>query len=96
MSVQPLAADNPRIEAALDELRALVGQRYPDATFQVMRAEDDPEIIHLVAQVDVDDTEELVDLVIDRMIELQIDEGLPIFVIPQRTPERIAARHQVL
>jgi hypothetical protein len=26
------------------------------------------------------------------MIELQVDEGLPIFVIPRRTPERIAAR----
>lgn len=27
----------------------------------------------------------------DRMIQMQVDEGLPIHVIPLRTPERIAA-----
>jgi hypothetical protein len=79
---------------ALDELRALVLRQYPDATFEVTSAPDDPSIVHLIATVDLDDTEDLVDLVIDRMIELQVDEGLPIFVIPQRTPERIAARYQ--
>ena len=92
MSAQSLVTEDPRIDAALDELRALVRQRYPDATFAVTPSPDDPSIVHLVTEVDLDDTEELVDLVIDRMIELQVDEGLPIFVIPQRTPERIAAR----
>lgn len=84
--------DDTKILAALDELRALICQRYPEATFQITSAPDDPSIVHLVAEVDLDDTEELVDLVIDRMIAFQVDEGIPIFVIPRRTPERIAAR----
>lgn len=92
MSVEPLAVNDPRIGAALDELRMLVRHRYPDAVFETTVAPDDPSIIHLIAEVDVDDTEDLVDLVIDRMIDIQVDEGLPIFVIPRRSPERIAAR----
>jgi hypothetical protein len=35
-----------------------------------------------------------VDLVIDRMLELTIDEGVPVYVIPIRTPERIAKLRQ--
>ena len=58
-------------------------------------AEDDASIVHLLARVDVDDTEDVADLVMDRMIQMQVDEGLPIYVIPLRTPERIAALRQV-
>jgi hypothetical protein len=35
-----------------------------------------------------------VDLVIKRMLELQIDEGIPVYVIPMRTAERVAALRQ--
>src|SRR3546814_1184299 len=45
----------------------------------------------LVATVDVEDQDAVLDVVVDRMMELQIDEGLPIFVIPVRTAERVAA-----
>lgn len=89
MSARPSAARDQRVERALDELRALVLQRYPETTFRVSPAQDDPEIVHLTAMVDVEDTEEVVDLVIDRMMQIQIDQGLPIFVIPVRTPERV-------
>jgi hypothetical protein len=92
MSLQSMSQDDPRVSATLDELRALIWRRYPDATFQVTSAPDDPSIVHLIAEVDLDDTEELVDLVIDRMLALQVDDDLPIFVIPRRTPARIAAR----
>jgi hypothetical protein len=34
------------------------------------------------------------DLVMDRMLQLQLDEGIPIYVIPIRTPERVAALRQ--
>jgi len=94
MSLQPVTPSDPKFSAALDELRALIWQRYPEAIFQVTSAPDDPSLVHLIAEVDLDDTEELVDLVIDRMITLQVDEGLPIFVIPRRTPARIAARRR--
>lgn len=89
MSARRSPAGDQRVQRALDELQALVFQRYPETSFRVSPAEDDPEIVHLTAMVDVDDTEEVVDLVIDRMMQIQIDEGLPIFVIPVRTPERV-------
>jgi len=47
--------------------------------------------VHLEATFDVDDPETILDLVIDRVLELQVDERLPIHVIPLRCPERIAA-----
>src|SRR4051794_4412537 len=91
MSREQLQHGNPRIRNALNELADLVRTGYPEATFQVTPAEDDPAIIHLVTRVDVDDPEEVANLVMDRMLELQIDEGLPIYLIPLRTPARIAA-----
>jgi hypothetical protein len=50
---------------------------------------DDPETTHIVATVDLDDPDEAVDLVIDRMLELQLDGGIPVYVLPIRTPERV-------
>jgi len=84
-------AVDPRMGRALEELADLVRRSYPDTTFQVAPSEEDATIVHLIARVDVDDPDEVADLVMDRMIEMQIDEGLPIYLIPLRTPERIAA-----
>ena len=72
-------------------MQNLVQQRYPAATFAVGRGEDNPDAVHVTATVDVDDPDEVVDLVIDRMLALQLDEGLPVYLIPIRTPERVAA-----
>lgn len=80
-----------RMTAAIAELKALVRARHPDATFSVSRSDEDPSIIHLTTVVDVEDPDDVTDLVIDRMRELLVDEGLPIYVIPIRSPERVAA-----
>src|SRR5919109_4042243 len=88
MTAQRSASTNPRLQSALDELRGIIQQRFPEATFEISRGVDDPRAVHLTATVDVEDTDDVVDLVIDRMMELQIDEGLPIFVIPVRPMER--------
>jgi len=82
---------NGRMMVALAELEGIIRRRYPDAQFQVTRSQDDPAVLHLTAIVDVEDTEEVVDTVIARMMELQIEEELPIFVIPVRPRERVAA-----
>ena len=42
-----------------------------------------------MATVDVPDKGEGFDLVVDRMMELQIEEELPLFVIPVRPRERV-------
>jgi hypothetical protein len=86
---QPIT--DPRVLAAVNELEELVRSRYPDASFSVGRGQDDPEAIHVYATVDLEDTEPVVDLVIERELELLLDEGLPVQVIPLRTPDRNAA-----
>lgn len=94
MSAERIPKLNSRFRAALDELQTLIQHRYPQATFSVSRSQDDPAIVHLNTEVDVDDTDEVVDLVIDRMLELQVEEGLPVYVIPTRPLERILAERQ--
>ena len=79
-----------RIAAALAELQELIQGQYPDAAFQVSEREDPPGV-YLKVIVDLDDTEPVVDLVIERMLELQIDEGLPVWVLPVRPLERVLA-----
>lgn len=38
----------------------------------------------------MDDAEEATDLYVDRLLEMQIDEGIELYVIPLETPERSA------
>lgn len=93
MSTQRTTREDPRIEAALGELEATIKARFPSADFQVLHGlGDDPDGVYLEATVDAEDTDAVMDAVIDRLVELEVDEGLPIYVLPVRTPERIA-RH---
>ena len=88
MGEQPIT--DPRVLAAVTELEELVRTRYRKAIFSVGRGPDDPESIHVYATVDLEDTEPVVNLVIERELAL-LEEGLPVQVIPLRTPERNAA-----
>jgi hypothetical protein len=83
-----------RTQAALTELQRLLTQHYPAATFFVARSQDNPESIHLVTTVDVEDTDAVLDVVIDRVLTLQVEEGLPIHVIPVRPIARVMALSQ--
>lgn len=91
MTAERVHSIDQRTREALAELQGAIAEKYPTTRFEVRRAEDDPSAIHLVAVSDVDDLDEVGDLVLDRVIELQVDEGLPIHVIPVPTPERVAA-----
>lgn len=82
---------DPRMQRAVDEVRAVIRQRYPEASFTLSRGIDEPEQIHLTAAVDVEDPDEVLDLVLDRLLALEVDEGIPLYLIPIRTPERILA-----
>lgn len=79
---------HPRMQAAIAEMEETIRRHYPDATFSVHTG-DDPFGVYLIATVDVDDTDEVMDLVIDRIVDLHI-EGVPLHVLPVRTPEREA------
>jgi hypothetical protein len=84
-----------RTENAVKELKGIISQKYPGASFELSRAEDAPDLIHLNTTVDLEDAGEVLDLVIDRVVELQADEGIPLHVIPIRTPERVRADLEV-
>ncbi len=79
---------DPRINAALVELQEIIQARYPAATFVTFRGED-PDGMYLRVTVDIDDTDEVIDLVIDRLVELGDDE-IPVYVIPVQPWERVA------
>lgn len=79
---------------AIQEVQSIIAARYPTTTFELAHATDDPRSIHLLAIADVDDVDEVGDLVVDRLVALQVDEGIPLHVIPLRTPERIQAERE--
>ena len=64
--------------------------RCPETAFTVAVGEG-PEGVHLTATVDLDHPDEVMDLVVNRLLELQIGEALPVYLVPIRTPERVAA-----
>jgi hypothetical protein len=90
MKTEPALSLDPRMQAALEELEATIRRHYPDARFRVSRGEDDPAIVQLITIVDIEDTDPVLDVVIERVLELQAEE-LPIFVVTERPPERTMA-----
>lgn len=88
MSIEQISESDPRIQSALEELKGMIQQRYPEAAFEVYRGED-PEGIYLDVTVDVEDTDEVMDLVVDRLLELQVEERLPVYVVAGRPLERV-------
>ena len=90
MSAEHVALDTPRMQAAITELQGLIRQHYPNTTFEVVHG-DDPIGMYVVATVDVEDTEAVVDVYIDRLLKLQIDAGLAVYVVPVRPLARVLA-----
>jgi hypothetical protein len=76
--------DHPRVQAALADFERLIHDRYPEATFEVTYG-GEPDGVYLMVTVDLEDTEEILDLIMDRMLEVQVDEYLPVYVIPVRS-----------
>ena len=80
----------PAMEKAINELQGRISERFPQASF-VVEEGFDPKGIYLVTTVDIADTDEVIDVVGDRLVELQVDEGLPIYVTPLRPLQRVIA-----
>ena len=80
----------PRMQEAIDELKGLITARFPQAAF-VVEEGFDPEGVYLVTTVDIADTDEVIAVIGDRLVELQVDEGLPVYVTPLRPIERVVA-----
>ena len=80
----------PAMEQAVNELQGIISERFPQASF-VVEEGFDPKGVYLVTTVDIADTDEVIDVVGDRLVELQVDEGLPIYVTPLRPIQRVIA-----
>src|SRR4051794_17273528 len=93
MNPERIDINDPRVQAAVTELTGLIRDRYPSSTFTVDEGED-PEGVYVTATVDVEDTDAVVDLFIDRMVDLQVKAGLPVYVIPVRPLARVTASYE--
>ena len=80
----------PAMEKAVNELKGSICERFPQASF-VVEEGFDPKGIYLVTTVDIADTDEVIDVIGDRLVELQVDEGLPIYVTLLRPIQRVIA-----
>ncbi len=80
---------HPEMQVAIAEMREFILERFPEATFRAFVG-DEPLGVYLATTVDVDDPDELFDMVIDRVLDLQIEQGIPLHVLPLQTPERNA------
>lgn len=81
---------DPHMQAAIQEIQELILAKFPGTAFTVGEW-DEPASVYMRAIVDVDDTDEVTELFIDRLVDFQVDENLPIYVVTVRTPERRAA-----
>lgn len=88
-TARPPLARNLRIDAALRELKIRIRARYPEALFSVSQGfGDDPHEIYRRPVVDVENSDEVFDLVADRLVDLRVEAGLPINVHVARPAAR--------
>lgn len=88
--------DDLRVQEALAELRGLILQRFPASTFVVSPGPEDPGETWLIPIVDVEDLEDVAAVYMERLVEMQVEEDLPIFVVPEWPRERIRAYYAQL
>jgi hypothetical protein len=81
-----------RARRFVDELKGTILTRYPEATFEIAPGNENPTAIHLHAFVDLDDPFDVTDELLDRIVDIQVDEGVPLHVIPHRYPPRLRGR----
>jgi len=83
-------ASYTRVKEAAEELKGLIPAKYPDAEFQLVRAENSRRAWHLLTMTEVDLFDEISALVVDREVDLLAEEHVPIYVIP-RVREKASA-----
>lgn len=80
---------DPRFRDAVIELSDMIRRRFPEVTFDIVEGEESG-TVWIWTTVDLVDTDPVVDLVIERTMDLLVDEGIPIYVLPLRTAAREA------
>jgi hypothetical protein len=85
--------DYPAIRQAVGELETVIRASYPAAEFSVAEGED-PEGVYLRATIDADDLTAVLDLIADPLYRYQVEQELPIFVVPRRPLQRALRERQ--
>ncbi len=83
MTIYDVREISPQEQNARDDFERLIRARYPDATFDVSVG-GEPDGVYLTVTVDLDIAGEVIDHILDRLLEVQIDEGLPVYVVTAR------------
>ena len=78
MSINPW---NDPLQHALAEVQARITAVYPEATFRLVEGEDPPGL-YLDAYTNAEDAFAVLDLVSDWLVDLSINEGVHLHVIP--------------
>lgn len=73
--------NEPRMQDAIAEIKSLVLDDYPDALFKAFPSSN-VNGVYLRIIVDVEEPGDVSDLLLARMVEMHIDEELPIYPIP--------------
>ncbi len=82
-----LNLDRP-MERAIEQLKAAITEQYPQAAFVIVRGEDS-DGIYLKTIVDLEDVDQVVDSIRDKLYELQVERALPIYVVPLQPIDRV-------
>lgn len=83
-------ASHLALQRAVAELQHLIENHYPGTTFDVGPGGDNPAGTYITATVDLEDPDDVMDLVIERVLAFQVEDGLPVHVVPVRTLEWVA------
>lgn len=88
MMVSQLRKITRRERDAVEDFKRRLRDHYPDATFEV-KVGGEPDGVYLMATIDHESTFDVLDHINDRLLEVQVDEGLPVYVIPLRPDQSI-------
>ena len=80
MKLDEVEIDLVRLEPIVDEFKQTICARFPETQFEQYIGED-PDGLYLAAIVDIDDPDEAIDLIIDRLVDVQTEEMLPLHVV---------------
>ncbi|MBI4322454.1 MAG: hypothetical protein HY675_28510 [Chloroflexi bacterium] len=83
-----VSPEDPRIKDAVSELQGAIAAHYPEATFEVGEGED-PAGVYLTAIVDTDDLTHILEIVEDRLVDIQVEQGVPLYFVPTRPITRV-------
>ena len=81
---------NETMQHAITEVQARIKAVYPEATFRLVEGED-PIGLYLDAYTDAEDAFAVLDLVSDWLMDLSVDAGVDLHVVP--LPREAAALH---